>query len=93
MAMSNGNNDFVVLSNSSIATSAANPSPLTPCDGDHAAQQLTPKEATRTKTIQTFQVAKKLCSPDSRLAGGGLGHVHHVHRSLCLGWSISARAP
>ncbi|KAI2521531.1 dispatched RND transporter family member 1 [Homo sapiens] len=49
MAMSNGNNDFVVLSNSSIATSAANPSPLTPCDGDHAAQQLTPKEATRTK--------------------------------------------
>ncbi|XP_055090017.1 protein dispatched homolog 1 isoform X1 [Symphalangus syndactylus] len=49
MAMSNGNNDFVVLSNNSIATSAANPSPLTPCVGDHAAQQLTPKEATRTQ--------------------------------------------
>uniref|UniRef100_A0A2K5D7U3 Dispatched RND transporter family member 1 n=1 Tax=Aotus nancymaae TaxID=37293 RepID=A0A2K5D7U3_AOTNA len=49
MAMSNGNNDFVVLSNSSITTGAANLNPLTPCDGDHAAQQLTPKEATRTK--------------------------------------------
>ncbi|KAK2086598.1 Protein dispatched 1 [Saguinus oedipus] len=49
MAMSDGNNDSVVLSNSSITTGAANPNPLTPCDGDHAAQQLTPKEATRTK--------------------------------------------
>ncbi|XP_002807759.4 protein dispatched homolog 1 isoform X1 [Callithrix jacchus] len=49
MAMSNGNNDFVVLSNSSITTGAADLNPLTPCDGDHAAQQLTPKEATRTK--------------------------------------------
>ncbi|XP_060155995.1 protein dispatched homolog 1 isoform X3 [Globicephala melas] len=49
MAMNNGNNDFVVLSNGSIATSATSASPLTPCDGDPAAQQLTPKEAPRTK--------------------------------------------
>uniref|UniRef100_G1TRM2 Protein dispatched homolog 1 n=1 Tax=Oryctolagus cuniculus TaxID=9986 RepID=G1TRM2_RABIT len=48
MAMSSGN-DFVVLSNGSIATSATSPRPLTPCEGDLAAQQLTPKEATRTK--------------------------------------------
>ncbi|XP_003791013.1 protein dispatched homolog 1 [Otolemur garnettii] len=47
MAVSNGNNDFVVLSNGSIAASATSPSPS--CDGDLAAQQLTPKEATRTK--------------------------------------------
>ncbi|TKC42490.1 hypothetical protein EI555_001508, partial [Monodon monoceros] len=59
MAMNNGNNDFVVLSNGSIATSATSASPLTPCDGDPAAQQLTPKEAPRTKPIQTFQVTKK----------------------------------
>ncbi|XP_048214107.1 protein dispatched homolog 1 isoform X2 [Perognathus longimembris pacificus] len=49
MAMSNVNNDFVVLSNGSITTSTTNPSPLTPCDGDLAAQQLTPKEVPRTK--------------------------------------------
>lgn len=28
--------------------------------------------------------------PDSRLACGCPGHVHGVHRGLCLGWSISA---
>ncbi|XP_068397877.1 protein dispatched homolog 1 isoform X1 [Eschrichtius robustus] len=49
MAMNNGSNDFVVLSNGGIATSATSPRPLTPCDGDPAAQQLTPKEAPRTK--------------------------------------------
>ncbi|XP_012870425.1 PREDICTED: protein dispatched homolog 1 [Dipodomys ordii] len=49
MAMSNVNNDFVVMSNGSITTSATNLSPLTPCDGDLAAQQLTPKEVPRTK--------------------------------------------
>ncbi|XP_004375964.1 protein dispatched homolog 1 isoform X1 [Trichechus manatus latirostris] len=49
MAVSSGNKDFVVLSNGNIATSATNPSPLTSCDGDLAAQQLTPKEAPRTK--------------------------------------------
>ncbi|KAB0342729.1 hypothetical protein FD754_019655, partial [Muntiacus muntjak] len=49
MAMSNGNSDFMVLSNGSIATSATTPSPLTPSDGDPAAQQLAPKEAPRTK--------------------------------------------
>lgn len=47
--MSNGNSDFMVLSNGSIATSATTPTPLTPCDGDPAAQQLAPKEAPRTK--------------------------------------------
>lgn len=46
--MSDGN-DFVVLNNGSITTSATDPHPLTPCDGDLAAQQLTSKEATRTK--------------------------------------------
>uniref|UniRef100_A0A4X1TL25 Protein dispatched homolog 1 n=1 Tax=Sus scrofa TaxID=9823 RepID=A0A4X1TL25_PIG len=49
MAMSTGSHDFVVLSNGSIATSTTNPGPLTPCDGDLAAQQLAPKEAPRTK--------------------------------------------
>ncbi|XP_007935145.1 protein dispatched homolog 1 [Orycteropus afer afer] len=49
MAMCDGNTDFVVLSNGSITTSATNPSPLTPCDGDLTAQQLAPKEAPRTK--------------------------------------------
>eukprot|EP00069_Balaena_mysticetus_P009930 bmy_20367T0 len=54
MAMNNGSNDFVVLSNGSIATSATSPSALTPCDGDPAAQQLTPKEAPRTKPSPSF---------------------------------------
>ncbi|XP_074173065.1 protein dispatched homolog 1 isoform X4 [Rhinolophus sinicus] len=49
MATSSRNSDFVILSNGSIAASAANPSPLTSCDGDLAAQQLTPKEAPRAK--------------------------------------------
>lgn len=49
MAVSNGNSDFVVLSNGSIATSAPNPGALTPCDGDLATQQLTPRESPRTK--------------------------------------------
>ncbi|XP_016076661.1 PREDICTED: protein dispatched homolog 1 isoform X2 [Miniopterus natalensis] len=49
MAMSNGNSDFVALSNGSLAASAANPSPLPPCDGDLAAQQLPPREAPRAK--------------------------------------------
>lgn len=49
MAMSNGSSESVVLSNGSIAASTASPSPLPPCDGDLAAQQLTPKEAPRAK--------------------------------------------
>ncbi|KAM7050367.1 protein dispatched homolog 1 isoform 3-T3 [Molossus nigricans] len=49
MAMSNGSSEFVVLSNGSVAASTASPSPLPPCDGDLAAQQLTPKEAPRAK--------------------------------------------
>ncbi|XP_044799090.2 protein dispatched homolog 1 isoform X3 [Bubalus bubalis] len=49
MAMSNGNSDFMVLSNGSIATRATTPTPLSPCDGDPAAQQLASKEAPRTK--------------------------------------------
>ncbi|XP_054568938.1 protein dispatched homolog 1 [Eptesicus fuscus] len=49
MAMSNGNSDCVLLSNGSLAASAATPSPLPPSDGDLAAQQLTPKEAPRAK--------------------------------------------
>ncbi|XP_062970423.1 protein dispatched homolog 1 isoform X2 [Cynocephalus volans] len=52
--MSNGNNDFVVMSNGSITTSATIPSPPTSCDGDLAAQQLTPKEAARTKPSPSF---------------------------------------
>ncbi|XP_077005296.1 protein dispatched homolog 1 isoform X4 [Tamandua tetradactyla] len=61
MAMSNGNNDFVVLSNGSIATCATNPSPLTPCDGDVTAQQLTPKETPRTKTTCCLQPSPSFC--------------------------------
>ncbi|XP_036309270.1 protein dispatched homolog 1 isoform X2 [Pipistrellus kuhlii] len=49
MAMSNGSSDGVVLSNGSLAASAATPSPLPASDGDLAAQQLTPKEAPRAK--------------------------------------------
>ncbi|CAK6442217.1 unnamed protein product [Pipistrellus nathusii] len=49
MAMSNGSGDGVVLSNGSLAASAATPSPLPTSDGDLAAQQLTPKEAPRAK--------------------------------------------
>ncbi|XP_045393022.1 protein dispatched homolog 1 isoform X1 [Lemur catta] len=49
MAMSSGNSDFVALSNGSVATRAPTPSVLSACDGDLAAPQLTPKEATRTK--------------------------------------------
>ncbi|XP_061043304.1 protein dispatched homolog 1 isoform X2 [Eubalaena glacialis] len=61
MAMNNGSNDFVVLSNGSIATSATSPSALTPCDGDPAAQQLTPKEAPRTKTTCCLQPSPSFC--------------------------------
>ncbi|KAM5302152.1 protein dispatched homolog 1 isoform 1-T3 [Glossophaga mutica] len=49
MALSNGNSDFGVLSPGGIAAGAAHPSPLPACDGDPAAQQLTPKEAPRAK--------------------------------------------
>ncbi|XP_035964903.2 protein dispatched homolog 1 isoform X2 [Halichoerus grypus] len=49
MAVSNGNSDFVVLSNGSSATSAPKPGALTACDGDLASQQLTPREAPKTK--------------------------------------------
>uniref|UniRef100_A0A8C6QKN8 Protein dispatched homolog 1 n=1 Tax=Nannospalax galili TaxID=1026970 RepID=A0A8C6QKN8_NANGA len=45
----NKENDFVILSNGSITTSATSPSPLTPSDGDLAAQQLTSKETPKTK--------------------------------------------
>ncbi|XP_059798033.1 protein dispatched homolog 1 isoform X4 [Balaenoptera ricei] len=61
MAMNNGSNDFVVLSNGGIATSATSPRPLTPCDGDPAAQQLTPKEAPRTKTTCCLQPSPSFC--------------------------------
>ncbi|XP_077005297.1 protein dispatched homolog 1 isoform X5 [Tamandua tetradactyla] len=87
MAMSNGNNDFVVLSNGSIATCATNPSPLTPCDGDVTAQQLTPKETPRTKTIQTFQVTKKLflicfqSKPNNKVA-------ENLYAALIADWPV-----
>ncbi|XP_077005298.1 protein dispatched homolog 1 isoform X6 [Tamandua tetradactyla] len=80
MAMSNGNNDFVVLSNGSIATCATNPSPLTPCDGDVTAQQLTPKETPRTKTIQTFQVTKK-SKPNNKVA-------ENLYAALIADWPV-----
>lgn len=44
MAMSDGNKDFAVLSNGSLAAGA-----LTACDGDLAAPPLTPKDAPRAK--------------------------------------------
>lgn len=47
--MSDGNNDFAVLSSGSVAASAPSTSPLAPRDGDLAAQQLTPKDAPKTK--------------------------------------------
>ncbi|XP_075386657.1 protein dispatched homolog 1 isoform X2 [Tenrec ecaudatus] len=49
MALSSGHNDCAVLNNGCIAASAANPGLLAPCDGDPAAQQLTPKDAPGTK--------------------------------------------
>uniref|UniRef100_F7G8D4 Dispatched RND transporter family member 1 n=1 Tax=Ornithorhynchus anatinus TaxID=9258 RepID=F7G8D4_ORNAN len=49
MAMSNGNTDFVLLSNGSIPPSANSSSHLTASDGDIAIQQLPAKEAPRTK--------------------------------------------
>ncbi|KAF6073224.1 dispatched RND transporter family member 1 [Phyllostomus discolor] len=49
MALSNGNSDFGVLSPGGISAGAAHPSPLPACDGDPAAQQLTPKDAPRAK--------------------------------------------
>uniref|UniRef100_A0A8B9X1K9 Protein dispatched homolog 1 n=1 Tax=Bos mutus grunniens TaxID=30521 RepID=A0A8B9X1K9_BOSMU len=61
MAMSNGNSDFMVLSNGSIATRATTPTPLSPCDGDPAAQQLASKEAPRTKTTCCLQPSPSFC--------------------------------
>ncbi|CAM5144510.1 unnamed protein product [Natator depressus] len=49
MAMNNGNNDFVVLSNGSILSSATGPSILSATDGGIAAQHLPSKEAPRAK--------------------------------------------
>ncbi|XP_052593841.1 protein dispatched homolog 1 isoform X3 [Peromyscus californicus insignis] len=48
MAVISGS-DSVLLSNGSISTSTTNPCPLIPSDGDLTAQQLTPREAPRTK--------------------------------------------
>uniref|UniRef100_A0A4W2ELU8 Protein dispatched homolog 1 n=1 Tax=Bos indicus x Bos taurus TaxID=30522 RepID=A0A4W2ELU8_BOBOX len=61
MAMSNGNSDFMVLSNGSIAARATTPTPLSPCDGDPAAQQLACKEAPRTKTTCCLQPSPSFC--------------------------------
>lgn len=36
--------------------------------------------------------APQLRVPDSRLARAGAGHVHPAHRSLRLGWGVSAGA-
>ncbi|XP_066884216.1 protein dispatched homolog 1 isoform X2 [Kogia breviceps] len=55
------NNDFVVLSNGSIATSATSPSALPACDGDPAAQQLVPTEAPRTKATCCLQPSPSFC--------------------------------
>uniref|UniRef100_A0A4W2IMS6 Protein dispatched homolog 1 n=1 Tax=Bos indicus x Bos taurus TaxID=30522 RepID=A0A4W2IMS6_BOBOX len=61
MAMSNGNSDFMVLSNGSITARATTPTPLSPCDGDPAAQQLACKEAPRTKTTCCLQPSPSFC--------------------------------
>ncbi|XP_057347328.1 protein dispatched homolog 1-like [Manis pentadactyla] len=49
MAVNNGSNDFMVLSNGSIANGATNPVPLTSWEGDLAAWQPDSQEALRTK--------------------------------------------
>ncbi|KAM6217868.1 protein dispatched homolog 1 [Rhynchocyon petersi] len=49
MAVSNGKKDFVILSNGNVTASATSTSPHPVCDGDLAAQQITPKEAPRTQ--------------------------------------------
>nr|XP_036864796.1 protein dispatched homolog 1 isoform X2 [Manis javanica] len=83
MAVNNGSNDFVVLSNGSIANGATNPVPLTSWEGDLAAWQPDSQEAPRTKVspngcLQVNGTVKPSLLPlDNQRVPQMLPHCHH----------------